>query len=597
MNKCVPLQRNKLFTAYGGVGSLIDTIDNLSIIVEPFDTWPYYDNLADHRELLLEESRLLTMLRSIGFINLVGLFQPDVSLSDNQNFKPYRPSLNDRQTMVRTSFFPTWFYCRKCHRFMSLSEWEEKWTQTHDKKFRDYHPACFDCGLHIGGGKYRRPRLQQTRFVLASLDSGEIIDVPWKKVFAKHKQGRSDSNNASVWNFDIKTDESSTVYYKESNDSTNLSRIYVENEYHDKVFLSEIFKHYFVIGGKSYRLVVRSESNVYYAYNVNSVYIPRHVFTNDEINRIGCIYRLAPNNPNTLEQIRRNLGIDCSVQEIETLIENDFNYTPPRYTSEADFRKEEFKLLTDVRNYNNGVYVSPDNVSLISNEYIFKDIAEKPRFINTIFYQTRLKVTSAQVAYSRIEKISSDVINDWQGQNNPPKLWYNINTDCEDDNVQVKLHPTCKQDISELERMMALSSYGEGFLVEMDLNYIIEPSDKKTFLHTFCHLLMKEIEFVCGYPVASMSERLYTNENEQIYGFMIYSIGSSGGSFGGISSLFQDHRIEGLINNAIKRASDCSNDPICSLEGGHCEACVYLPETTCEQFNNDLNRNLFNHYK
>ena len=37
MNKALQLQRSKLNTTYGGVGSTIDTIDNLSYMIEPFD--------------------------------------------------------------------------------------------------------------------------------------------------------------------------------------------------------------------------------------------------------------------------------------------------------------------------------------------------------------------------------------------------------------------------------------------------------------------------------------------------------------------------------------------------------------------------------
>ena len=85
MNKSLPLQNNKIFSSYGGVGSMIDTIDDLSIIIEPFDRWiPLYDQICAgrHKELELNEPRLRAMVKSIGFDRLDGFFRLDTSLDD-----------------------------------------------------------------------------------------------------------------------------------------------------------------------------------------------------------------------------------------------------------------------------------------------------------------------------------------------------------------------------------------------------------------------------------------------------------------------------------------------------------------------------------
>ena len=108
---------------------------------------------------------------------------------------------------------------------------------------------------------------------------------------------------------------------------------------------------------------------------------------------------------------------------------------------------------------------------------------------------------------------------------------------------------------------------------------------------------MKEMEFVCGYPISSMSERIYYLPSDNKYGFLIYSVGGASGSYGGISSLFTSGHIEQIIQEAMLLAEDCSNDPICSAEGGSCFGCVQVPETACEEFNNNLSRNTFNMYK
>ena len=114
---------------------------------------------------------------------------------------------------------------------------------------------------------------------------------------------------------------------------------------------------------------------------------------------------------------------------------------------------------------------------------------------------------------------------------------------------------------------------------------------------------MKTLEFTCGYPLPSMSERLYilptsiTKEDVDRYGFMIYCVNGEAGSYGGIVSLFENNKIEKIFERALFLAEDCPNDPICREEGGSCFACVQVPETSCELFNQWLSRKKFNHYR
>ena len=591
MNKALGIQRDKLFSSYGGVDSMIDTIEDLSIKIEPFDNWPIYDTICNRgrrTDLLLNEPRLCSRIKSLGFDNLTGFFQSDTSLDEDQSFTAYNPRPVQKAQMVKTAYFPTWFYCPKCHKFMSLEEWRSIWTI--DTKFDDFPPACGYCAGRSGNVK--RPRVQQTRFMMASLESGEIQDIPWKKIFAK--RGMSDSHNALVWRFDDGSPECESVTYHVSNASTNLARIYIQNECGEKVSLADIFNHYIVIEHDNktavFRPVVRSDNNVYYAYNLKCLYIPQYIMTQDDVKKIKDFYEAKITDPDTIKKLA---GLQCSPETIKQIIAANFVVTLPTYDSEEQFRVEEFNFITDPGNYIRGVFEDKER-RLISHKYTFSGV--KPRFIKDIYYQSRVNITTVQIAYSRIDKISPNCIHNWKGKNEPAKLWYDATADVLRD-VNVKLRPTCSAPIRNIEKMPALSSYGEGFLVELNLDHIPEECDKAVFLHTFCHLMMKEMEFVCGYPLASMSERLYILPSERKYGFMIYSVGGASGSYGGISALFTSGEIEKIIENACVRAEDCSNDPICDKEGGHCFACVHIPETACELFNQDLSRRVFNRYK
>ena len=112
-------------------------------------------------------------------------------------------------------------------------------------------------------------------------------------------------------------------------------------------------------------------------------------------------------------------------------------------------------------------------------------------------------------------------------------------------------------------------------------------------LHTFSHLIMKELEFSCGYPTASLSERLYYSD--EMCGVLIYTADGAEGSMGGLVWQGQTDRIERIILSALERAQDCSSDPLCwenndGLNKAACFSCAMVSETSCERFNMGLDR-------
>ena len=124
-------------------------------------------------------------------------------------------------------------------------------------------------------------------------------------------------------------------------------------------------------------------------------------------------------------------------------------------------------------------------------------------------------------------------------------------------------------------------------------------------IHTFAHVLIKELTLTCGYGSASLRERLYCNlENPAapMNGLLIYTAsGDSEGTLGGLVAQVQSGRFERLVEEALRRSSWCSNDPVCMESPGEgalssnlaaCHGCVLLPETSCEEGNRLLDRGL-----
>ena len=122
-------------------------------------------------------------------------------------------------------------------------------------------------------------------------------------------------------------------------------------------------------------------------------------------------------------------------------------------------------------------------------------------------------------------------------------------------------------------------------------------------LHTLAHLLIQEITLECGYPASSLKERIYCDANAGEFGILIYTGSSDAeGTLGGLVNAA--NRIRTIILNTIQNATICSSDPVCShtkpeqdnpshwLLGSACHCCTHLPETSCEQMNQYLDRSL-----
>lgn len=122
---------------------------------------------------------------------------------------------------------------------------------------------------------------------------------------------------------------------------------------------------------------------------------------------------------------------------------------------------------------------------------------------------------------------------------------------------------------------------------------------KFPMIHTFSHLLMRELEFTCGYPTASLKERLYISP--RMSGVLIYTAEGSEGSMGGLVWQAFPERLIMLIKSALDRALDCSSDPLCwesegqgvfNLNLAACFSCGLVSETACEERNLILDRRL-----
>ncbi len=131
-------------------------------------------------------------------------------------------------------------------------------------------------------------------------------------------------------------------------------------------------------------------------------------------------------------------------------------------------------------------------------------------------------------------------------------------------------------------------------------------SARYVLLHTFAHLLIRQLSFDCGYAAASLRERVYArtpdSKNEPEAGVLIYTAaGDVEGTMGGLVRQGKPPRLVASILRSLERGAWCSADPLCRENPGQgfgalnlaaCHACSLLSETSCEGGNRLLDRSV-----
>ena len=129
------------------------------------------------------------------------------------------------------------------------------------------------------------------------------------------------------------------------------------------------------------------------------------------------------------------------------------------------------------------------------------------------------------------------------------------------------------------------------------------PGGSYVLLHTLAHLLIQSVAMRCGYPAASIRERVYVDSAAERYGVLLYTASADAeGTLGGLVE--QARWIEDHLEAALDTAALCSNDPVCAhhepgasreerwLHGAACHGCTLVAETSCEMQNDYLDRAL-----
>lgn len=555
---------------------------------------------------------------------------------------------------IPATFFPRWFFSPKDRKFRPLEEWQTIWRGRGltDNSFAPPRDPNHSITRRVRGQDTEvYDKLTQTNMVFIC-PNGHISDIPWKEYFSAKA---NNEQNLREPGFDLfgydnarcqcpNGGEHELRFLENRNKTESFGKLkcakcgtYVSLEgimnLQPKCSCEKPWEG---IGRKdrecmqagqptSMKWAIVTSNSVYFAENFTSLFIPI-CYINAEAalsdvqrnvlalmrNRWYPRWRDKQNNNvterdyvnakgiNNLIDYADNSGITITEEEMQAIV--DVFCAPIPQEDDADIRESyryaEFKVFHDnSKSLNN------------SDKLIFEDIIlpnELTGYFDKIQCVSTLALSSTQINFARVQMPQATIGND--GRVTYPSSKKIFSGNAQDVTVMPALQ-TFGEGLffsfnEEAVREWAMKNetlfnarYNKGNVDDMyrNMSEKMERGGKAKFylLHTFSHILMKELEFSCGYASASLHERLYFSE--RMCGVLIYTADGSEGSMGGLVWQGQPDLIKATIYKALHRALDCSSDPICwenedQLNHAACFSCAMVSETSCEERNQGLDR-------
>lgn len=439
------VQSRKLISAYGGVGSIIETRSG-AIMVMPFNEWSYFKNYKGEHENI-NDPRLINRLKE-WFPKLKRLVKMPINKLGNDK----KVDRAKKDEVVNAVYFPRWMFSPLTRRFAPLEEWLRRWdnsvTNDNDKKM-SLPPKCIDSYLNSvksDGEKQKKSlrrfvELEQVRFILIS-SSGKICDIPWDRWVYSSKETQpsidfqhdgleedeaKDTGNYLDWNAPIP--ENIHFEYTTSdrfNDLRGVSIVAFDKEKKEVgrrtlagIFNLKVSERELKNAGllsnyernSKVKVVIRSSNSVYYPNIISSLYLPPqktqgYFFSEKEIEFIKERVEKNRSIQSISEALEddEQLNVKRTVIQIKQLIDNNYIQSENLSTAilEEQYRYGEYKFITTQKTQ------YQDNDYQLMFEPVNPSLYGSISGISQIYAMDRLKLTSVQPSYTRQEPIDKD---------------------------------------------------------------------------------------------------------------------------------------------------------------------------------------------
>lgn len=583
------LRPNQLLHTYG-VGAMAD-LPNLSVVMLGLDYWNLQQSQSVHEE------RLLTAVRAKlgGQVNALRL-------------PPYVPETGDplsewAHVGVPVGLFPTYLRCTNCNRLGCADGgfFKRRTNSFNPERTRYVH----DCDK----GK-RHQVAVPARFVLAC-DEGHLDDFPWQ--YFVHQGAAPEPGHSLKVTERGSTGEAADVLVScDCATRRPMSDAFGEDAPDELPMCRGRHPHLgtFEDCGKPVRTLVLGATNSWFPMRLSAITLPRNHNPVDHLvseysEQLGLLTHLDVDTAKQLMQTQsfwpqlEPYGVD-RVWEALTRLSNKRS-TGNEQTKGLDLRTPEWSALTADR--------PVDLPEFTTKQEDVPRIADP--WLERVVLVPRLREVAALYGFTRIDAP------EWEVQATPSER--NAPLSCVDETwvpcAEMRGEGVFLQfdedrlarwerqvDAKTRERQLLVPAYRQ-WCAQRQLPANDWPGLRYVLLHTFSHVLIRQLALESGYSASGISERIYASASSSpMAGILLYTAApDSEGTLGGLVSLGRSDRLGQLIERALDSAKLCSSDPLCAehdptvhgrLYGAACHACLFASETSCERGNQYLDRAL-----
>lgn len=577
-----------------GPGSLID-LPNLSVLTMGLDNW----EMA--RCSPVNESRLLASVKSVLGPQVQSLRFPPIVRDSNED-----PFSAEGKYGVPVRPFPRWLRCVRCG---LLAEFDSELFKIKESPYRPDETSMF----HATCQKGSRSDAVPSRFLVACTN-GHLDDLPWhwfvhggsstcKGTLRFFERGAS-LQTENLWvKCDLCDSARSLVNAFGESAQRNLPACRGRHPHLDT---------YDEECDEPLKTVLLGSSNGWFAITQSVLAMPTQGNTLKQLIEDGWSYFEDIESEGELKGVLKALKVDSKVPGIErfevseiwkAIDEKRNGLAEPVGDAALDLKGPEWSILTHPSPPQDYPHFLSESVDVPHN---YKSI------LTNVLLLKRLREVNALVGFTRVESPDPTVDPEDRPVMAPlakgRPAWIpasEVNGEGIFIRFDEELLSEWEQKPGVIARSAMIETGHKGWRNARRKDPIKGyPGIRFTMIHTFAHLLIRELALECGYNAASIRERIYADfsSSEPMAGLILYTAAAdSEGTLGGLVELGKPEHLGQLINQALYRASICSSDPLCSehnpeddrtLHGAACHACTFVAETSCERCNHYLDRAL-----
>jgi hypothetical protein len=588
------IRPSQLLWTYGP-GALID-LPNISVLTLGLDRWD------QNRCLPIEEARLLEAVRRVLGPQVERLRMPPIKTSEDiDQFDP------EARIGVPVRPFPRWLRCVRCG---TLAEFDSGLFSIKENPYRPEETRFIHTNCEKPGDSDAVP----ARFLLACRQ-GHLDDFPWR-YYLHEGQGVPDcggtlrffEQGASLQteNLWVKCDGCATparslVHAFGRDAEKNLPGCRARHP-HLNSFEESC--------SERPRAVLLGSTNSWFSISLSVLAIPQGKDRLGQLIEDGWTYFSDVESEAETKVVLKTLaksgalpGIqEFTSEQVWKAIESKRNGTGDAVPKETDIKRPEWRVLTDPAAPNDWPFFLTSRVPAPPGP---------TSVIKEVLLLQRLREVNALVGFTRVEAPEeSDT-----PEERPPmaslsrsKPTWVPASEVHGEGIFIRLQEEVIRSWEALDSVQKRDArlkvghrgWRNARQLDPEKGY---PGIRYAMLHTFSHLLIRELSLECGYNSASIRERVYSDSSaEPMAGLLLYTAAAdSDGTLGGLVDLGKPESLGRLIKQALKRATVCSSDPLCSehnaandrtLHGASCHACAFAAETSCERGNRYLDRAL-----